>query len=707
MFEELYTMDPEDWTKEIREMITAHAVKIYKEFIQNYKDKTAVNVTALGNFLLMMDDIYRTGKVTPLSDAEYDQLHEIYIELTGNMIHKDKHEEHSMERMKLEHDYPMLKGSMEKVHYITKEERLNDPNAIATHRSIMEWFEDRMEKIRGMKRDPKKEIIISFYPKYDGVSIQLSLDECGHVIKAVTRGDTDLGIGSDRTPLFQDVNLIHLVPKALKGQELGMKIECIMRKDKFPEYNEKFGDGKLINERSAITSLTNSVSFTDIHAQYMSICALMLQFGDQLIPYHSKCGEGMFACPPYEFEDFYVKAGDFTAEHLPVYIRRAKKFIDELPYECDGLVIRFTQQDIIDHLGRNESKGTNNFEVAYKFPKPSNYTTVLDVKQDIGLMGKVSFTAKVEPFEFNNKTIKSVSLGSYDRFNELRLAKGDMVNVKYEIIPYLLVDEHCEQHRSGNPRIEPITNCPYCGEPLVFNPEYMCGNTSCPSRMIGKIYNYCEKMNMENIGEATIEALYHAGIVKNIQDLYMLHTKRDEVINLEGFGETSFINMVESINNSSGTIDRVIGSIGIPSIGRKIFNKVLSIYHIHELLDISPGNESILCTIPGIKETTAKKIIDGIEENRDLIEFLLDHVKITKSKDVTLKVVFTGFRNKLFEEYLSSIGIEVANSVTGGVGLVIADNPTGNSGKIKKAHDHNIPVISVFEAYERFGFDSK
>lgn len=707
MFEELYTMDPEDWTKEIRETITAHAVKIYKEFIQNYKDKTAVNVTALGNFLLMMDDIYRTGKVTPLSDAEYDQLHEIYIELTGNMIHKDKHEEHSMERMKLEHDYPMLKGSMEKVHYITKEERLNDPNAIATHRSIMEWFEDRMEKIRGMKRDPKEEIIISFYPKYDGVSIQLSLDERGHVIKAVTRGDKDLGIGSDRTPLFQDVNLIHLVPKALKGQELGMKIECIMRKDKFPEYNEKFGDGKLINERSAITSLTNSVSFTDIHAQYMSICALMLQSGDQLIPYHSKCGEGMFACPPYEFEDFYVKAGDFTAEHLPVYIKRAKKFIDELPYECDGLVIRFTQQDIIDHLGRNESKGTNNFEVAYKFPKPSNYTTVLDVKQDIGLMGKVSFTAKVEPFEFNNKTIKSVSLGSYDRFNELKLAKGDMVNVKYEIIPYLLVDEHCEQHRSGNPRIEPITNCPYCGEPLVFNPEYMCGNTSCPSRMIGKIYNYCEKMNMENIGEATIEALYHAGIVKNIQDLYMLHTKRDEVINLDGFGETSFVNMVESINNASGTIDRVIGSIGIPSIGRKIFNKVLSIYHIHELLDISPGNESILCTIPGIKETTAKKIIDGIEENRDLIEFLLDHVKITKSKDVSLKVVFTGFRNKLFEEYLSSIGIEVANSVTGDVGLVIADNPTGNSGKIKKAHDHNIPVISVFEAYERFGFDSK
>ena len=69
--------------------------------------------------------------------------------------------------------------------------------------------------------------------------------------------------------------------------------------------------------------------------------------------------------------------------------------------------------------------------------------------------------------------------------------------------------------------------------------------------------------------------------------------------------------------------------------------------------------------------------------------------------------VFTGFRNKLFEEYLNSIGIEVVNSVTGDVGLVIADNPTGNSGKIKKAHERNIPVIGVFEAYGRFGFDSK
>lgn len=705
MLEILYTKSLEDFTKEDIHTVKNEAYSLYNEFIKQYEQQEVINVTALETFLIIMDDIYREGKhTTPLSDEEYDTLHSIYIDQTGHMIRQESHMEKVNEQSKLAHEYPQLKGTMEKVHYITKEERLADPNAIATHKSIMEWFESRMEKIKEMKRDPKEEIIISFFPKYDGVSIQLSLDESGKVTKAITRGDTDTGIGIDRTALFENVSMLNFIPHEYRGRKLGMKVECIMKMDVFEEYNEKFGDNKLINERSAVTSLTNSNTFTDVHAKYLSICPLMLEVDGKLVSYHCKSGEGAAMCPPFEFMNYYVKSGEFTSEYLPTYIRNGAMFIDNLPYQCDGIVIRFVQQDIMDYLGRNENKGTNNFEVAYKFPKPSNYTTLLDIEQDIGLMGKVSFTAKVEPFVFNNKTIKSVSLGSYDRFKELKLAKGDMVNVKYEIIPYLLIDKVCEDHRSGNEPIPVITHCPYCGEELEFNPEYMCVNTSCPSRVIGKIYNYCSKMGMEMIGEATIETLYHHGLVTSIQDLYTLHTKRDEFTSIDGLGDIMFSNMIEAINSASAPIDVIIGSIGIPGVGRKIFKKVLDIYHIDELLQLTPSDKSILCTVPGIKDTMAMRIINGITENRALIMFLLDTVTITDMKETEAVVVFTGFRNKLFEDYLNTKGVEVASSVTSKTNLVIADNPNKVSGKVAKAQQLGIPVIGVFDAYEKFGY---
>lgn len=653
------------------------------------------SVEQLRATLVANDTLYRQGKKTDLSDYEYDKYHELYTKITGEMIHQDMNN-------KLSHDFPELKGTMAKVYYNNLEEKNNDPGAVSTHGTITEWLTNSFRTITELG-EHKGSVLVGVYPKYDGVSIQLTVSPTGEVLKAVTRGDTEAGTGEDRTQLFNGINMINYLPKSLKGvvnKPWGLKIEYLLRSDKFKEYNEKYGDNKLINERTAITSLTNSKTITKAHIDYTYIAPLMVEYDGQLISYNEDDEYG----PLYTF-NFANDINDFSN-----IIKESHELAKEYYPVCfDGLVFRLFEPDDMKLLGRNDSKGANNFEVAYKFPKPSNYTKLLDIQQDIGLMGKVSFTAKVEPFVFNNKTIKSVSLGSYNRFQELKLAKGDMVNIKYEIIPYLVMDPYCESHRSGNEPIKAITNCPYCNEKLIFNPEYMCGNVNCKSRVIGKIYNYCEKLGIRDIGESTVEALYHAGIVTSIEDLYRLHEKKSEVLQLDGFGEKSFEKIVKSIESVKPTEDLLLGSIGIPNIGRRIFKKIMDIYNLSELLNLTEETYFKLADISGISDKTAKKIYDGIQASIPLIKFLTENIAIikpvTKNNKSELVVVFTGFRNQKFKEYLESLGIEVTDSVTGKTQLVIAENLDNKTGKVKKAIEKNIPVINVFEAYEKFKFN--
>lgn len=669
--------------------------RLYEKFKTAYDKNSTINESELREYLLYNDMIYRQGSIPELSDYEYDILHEIYKSITGKMIHADINS-------KIVHDYPSLKGTMEKVYYPSQKEKESDPGAISTHGTLANWIIIRDDELieNGITSDDER--VIGIFPKYDGVSIQLSVDRYSIVSKAITRGDTELGIGEDRSSIFRGIDVSDYVPVSIGSakQPFGLKIECIMKKSNFIPYNIAYGNSKLINERSAITSLTNSQTFTTAHLKYLSFIPLMLEYDGDLVSYTN------------DDKDFgpIVSISRKDIDRLPEVIESVKRKVDSLDYQCDGLVFRFYKPSAISVLGRNDVRGVNRFEVAYKFPRPSNYTRILDIEQDIGLMGKVSFTAKVEPFVYNGKTIKSVSLGSYSRCKELRLAKGDMVNIKYEIIPYLLVDDYCEEHRSGNRQIPIITNCPYCNEPLTFNPELMCGNLNCTSRVIGKIYNYCDKIGISDIGESTIETLYHAGIVRSIEDLYTLKDKKNSVLELDGFGEKSYQKLINSIAKvqqvESATL---MGSLGIPSVGKKIFSKILDIYNISELLKLVDDETYLkLCEIVGISNKTAKKIYDGLRVAYPLIKFLLQELEVieTSIKKSDLVVVFTGFRNAKFKEYLESIGVEVADTITGKTQLIIAENPNSGSSKLKKAIEKGIPVIDVFNAYERFKYNN-
>jgi DNA ligase (NAD+) len=675
----------------------------YMSIIDAYTHGKEIDTERLQTELLKLDRLYGMGYYTPLSDEEYDRLHQIYIELTGEMISGDMSAE-----KRAEHEYPSLKGTISKVHYITEKEKDEDPNAIVAHKSLCTWIRRALFDVRSTT-GYQGDAILGFWPKYDGMSVVFSLNEQGMVTKAITRGDMQEGTGQDKTELFKKINMANAVPKQFRGKKCGLKVEVIVSKEGFAEYNKKYRQNELADARAAAAALLSSEEWTDIHSKYLSIVPLMIY------------GEGDFYIYNLVDEDDGIQLGpidyinvihtDSTLDRvIEETIADCKLKIDALEYNCDGIVVRWITPIIRKTLGRNESRSINNFEVAYKFPKPNNYTKIIDIEQEIGILGNVSYTAVFEPFKFNGRTVSRASLGSYGRFKSLNLAKGDMVNVKYEIIPYLCVDEYCLQHRSGNPPIKEITKCPYCGKHLVMdNNTPRCGNLQCDFRVMGTIVNFCKSMRIKGIGPSTIESLFHHGIVTSIEDLFTLKDKKEFVTKIDGYGDTSFDKMVKAISKATGTEADILGSIGIKNIGIKKSEKILNIYHIQDLLEMSDSTTKIkaiekLEKLPGVGTSNATSLIDGVGRNRHLLEYLLQVIEIKdmQKEDAKGYAVFTGFRDPKLEAKMNKHGIYLENNITSKTTLLVAAKMDSNSNKIKKAKEKNIPIISLEEAYSMY-----
>ena len=682
--------------------LNSSAVNTYEYILDKFTNGDSIDTDEFKNFLLCLDRIYSmTDTISPIRDEEYDALHNIYEELTGgDVIRGDLYAP-----KKVTHMYPELKGTIKKCHYVTEEERINDDSAIATHMSLEKFIRDSYKLF-----DKTKLHRIQLSPKYDGVSMIFGLDKDGKIISAITRGDVVYGTGSNMIEMLQGVNIE--IPNGLDGP-IGIKTECIMARDEFKEYNKKYGNNKLIDERSAVNSIIGSDYATPQQLSFLTFKELSYIKSDMKYPKpidtHNDYDNGIL--------DLRFAIGN--DDSLEEFIRNLPNIIKTLSdtyndpdlvyYNCDGIVVRWVDNYDMDILGRDEDRCINNYERAWKFPPAKTKSKIIDIVQDIGYLGIVSFTAKIEPVVMKNKTIKSISLGSKDRFEFLNLAKGDEVIVKYDIIPYLDIDDTCT--KSGNEPIKLIAKCPYCGERLEYNPEYMCVNPDCSCRMIGKIYNYCDKMNIENIGESTITALFNAGILKSIEDLYRLDRYKDIIISLDGFGEKKYKNIINSLSKVLDVPYYILlGSIGIQSIGRRTFKKIMEDIDVIDIVENEEWDKlrESLINKEGFKEKKIDKIITGLKDNRNLILFLTNIIEDEDTKKIKGRCVFTGFRNNRFEAYLKKLGYEVQDNVTKDTDFVIAKSTNPNakkSSKILKAEKYNIPIFSEASAYIHFKYN--
>lgn len=664
-------VEQNDFTN-INDLVDVFKLNTLAKGIQYKKTYTEQDMYILGLIIKILQTIYNNSDFEcPVSDEDYDILYAIHLEYTGNDIIGASP---ISTRPTAYHTYPELRGTLDKIHYWSKKDKPDKED----RKSLEEWISSIERKI-GRKLPKDTRMIV--YPKFDGVSVIFELDENGYVKKALTRGNVQTNEATDLTPLYEGIKIGGF-------KSCGVKTECIMFLDEFEEYKERYGDFN--SPRSAASSVINNQTYDKSLLKYIRNIVLDVSSEDYYPDHYIK---GVWHVYGSTIEDIIENGVPITKE----------KWEKKHNTVIDGWVLVFEDTKLRKEIGREGH--INKYEVAYKFPPETKVSTLLDVEFFVGNLGNITPVAKIEPVKINRNTVSSISLGSMDRFLSLGLAIGDEVYVKYDIIPYLDVDDKLK--KSGKEPIQAPTECPTCGTKLVRNPVLMCGNDDCPSRVIGAILNYVIKMDIENISIGTITTLFQHNLLTSIDDLYSLKKHKQEIKEIDGFGSKSVNIILDSIDEVSSVPDsKFFGALGIQNVGDKTFRKVLSIYHYNELIENIAKNSLIgaLTAVDGIGEITARSIIDGINRNAKLIKKLLKHVSLIQTGgELKGKICFSQIRDKDFEKFLEDSGYEITNSVTKDlVYLIVAKGAT--STKVDKALKYGVTVLDIDDAYEKFGF---
>ena len=313
----------------------------------------------------------------------------------------------------------------------------------------------------------------------------------------------------------------------------------------------------------------------------------------------------------------------------------ADKYRENLDYDIDGLVLKINDIKQQTALGRHGDKPNGNprGQIALKFAPETRGTVLLDIEWDIGLVGRITPVAILEPVYVAGVTISRASLYNCGYIKTLGLTKGARVLVsrRNDVIPRVE-----EALNNTGVSFDTPTTCPSCDSPVVMDGEYLvCENPGC--RVVGGLMKWVNNFQIMNLGQQTIKQLVAAKMLYTPADLYMLN--RDSVVELLGEKIGSKV-LAEIDKTRSGTLANMLGSLNIPMCGRRLFQSIVDAGYtdLDSILSISRVE---LCYIPGIGGERADQIIKGLQDKESEIKGLLQAGWKIKDESVVRDGIFS------------------------------------------------------------------
>lgn len=389
---------------------------------------------------------------------------------------------------------------------------------------------------------------------------------------------------------------------------------------------------------------------------------------------------------------------------------------DTLPYDIDGIVIKVNDIEMQKELGSTAKYPK--WVVAYKFPAEEVKTKLIDIVCTVGRTGQVTPNAIFEPVKIMGSTIRRATLHNGDYINSKNLKIGDTIKVRKagDVIPEVV--SALESERNGTERdfVMP-TNCPICGESLISSLsgiDLICPNELCPARNIESLIHFCDRkaMNIEGLGERIIEDFYNMKLINSIVDIYKIKDKKEELIELEGFGDKSVNNLISNIENSkNNSLEKLLFGIGIKGIGEK--NAKLLAKNFHNIDNLIAASIEDINAIPDMGMVLASNIYNFFrdEDNMKLINdlkeiglnmnYLGDAVK-QNEKLLNKRIVVTGtlknYSRDEVQELIEKNGGLWSSSVSKNTfAVVVGDNP---GSKYDKAKQLGITILTEEEFEE-------
>ena len=455
--------------------------------------------------------------------------------------------------------------------------------------------------------------------KIDGLSVSLKYEN-GILVSAATRGDGI--VGEDIT---HNVKTIKQVPlKLTKPISIEVRGEIYMSRRTLSILNEermKKGEPILKNCRNAAAG-----SIRQLDSKIAAKRNL------EVFIYHLPDPEDYGIKTHYEALEFMKSLGFRTnpnnrlvssISEVMNFIHEKNSMRDELAYDIDGVVIKLN--DLNDQKIMGFTERYPKWACAYKFPAQEVSTKLLDIKFTVGRTGQVTPNAILEPVMVMGSLVSKATLHNEDYVLAKDLKIGDTVLIKKagDVIPEVIMPK--KELRNGTEiSFKMAHNCPICNSKLVKKDSiYYCVNDSCDRKTIENLIHFASRdaMNIEGFGDNIVEDFYNMGYLKSVSDFYDLYKNKEELKELEGFGDKSINKMLESIEKSkTNSLERLLYGLGIRYVGFKTA-KILSKYYgnIDNIID---STYEELIKIKDIGEVIARSVYDYFKTNIDLINVL-------------------------------------------------------------------------------------
>ena len=551
--------------------------------------------------------------------------------------------------------------------------------------------------------------------KYDGVAISI-IYKNGNLVKAITRGD-----GTQGEDVTNNVRTISSIPLVLTGdypENLEVRGEIMYSKSVFKELNqnrEKQGLALFSNLRNSASG-TLKLQDSSIVAKRKLDCFIYAVYLDNhkinsLFLQYNYLAQFGFKIP--SVEDKYVEQVN-DVSGIMNFINYWEERKEDLPFEIDGIVIKVNEIDIQKEIG-NTSKSPR-WAIAYKYKAVQVSTVLEDIVYQVGRTGAITPVANLKAVEISGTIVKRASVHNADQIEKLDLRINDIVFVEKggEIIPKITGVDHSKRNANSSKFVF-SSKCPECSSELVRDEgeahHYCLNSNLCPPQIKGKIIHFIgrKQLNIDGIGQETIEQLYNEKLIENVADLFAL--KKQDLLPLERMAEKSAENIINGIQQSkSAPFHKVLFGLGIRYVGETVAKKLTS--YFKDINQLRSSNFEELCSIEEVGDKIAESIVQyfSVDYNNKIIDLLLEN-GLNMTSDISenilkstilenKKIVISGtFKNISRDELKKAIEInggKNSSSVSKSTDILIAGENMGPS-KLEKAEKFKVSIMNENE----------
>ena len=617
-------------------------------------------------------------------------------------------------------EYDSLYDQLEQLEKETGTVLTNSPTVRVGYEAVNELpKEEHPSPMLSLDKTKDREVLRSFIGehrcllswKLDGLTIVLTYEN-GELVKAVTRGNGIVGdVISINAIVFKNIPL--RIP--YKGQ-LVLRGEAIITYSEFERINETIGDAdaKYKNPRNlcsgSVRQLNNEITARR-NVRFYAFALVSVQDVD----FHNSREQQFIWLKEQGFEVVEYKV--VTSTSLDEAMNYFSTAIVNNDFPSDGLVVTYDDIAYGESLGSTAKFPRNSF--AFKWADEMRETKLVDMEWSPSRTGLINPVAIFEPVELEGTTVSRASVHNISIVKELQLGIGDTIKVYKAnmIIPQIAEN----LTRSGNLVIP--DKCPVCGHEARIRKEndvetLYCMNPDCVAKKIKSfsLFTSRDAMNIDGLSEATLEKFIAMGFIHNLGDIFEIGKYKDQIVEMEGFGQKSFDNLMASLEKAKETtLAKVIYSLGIAGIG--LANaRVICRYFDDDIEKIRHADAEEINSIEGIGPVLAGSLADyfSSEENNKKLDHLLGHLHLIREETAGEQVfagktfVITGsvehFANRSeAKAFIEARGGKVTGSVTKKTDYLINNDKTSGSSKNKKAQELGIPILSEEDFLELAG----